>query len=105
MRIRDWSSDVCSSDLAVLVPKVDREVVEHLVHRRHQVFRNIAAIAVQNLDRPGPTGRERGVELVVILVQTGLVEVHALDLGEPDFLAGHREIGSASYREGDCRYG
>src|SRR3546814_8977893 len=79
VRISDWSSDVCSSDLAILV-------FEQFADRTHTAVAKIVDV----------------VDLALAILQ-----VHQLlDHGE-DVLAAqrrHREIGRASCRERVCQY-
>src|SRR3546814_946732 len=85
MRISDWSSDVCSSDLVTTIPVLvdhvrDRHAFarSEIVQRGTQLFAVITAHYVKRLD----TGTPRGVD-------------DALDQGQ---------IGRASCRERVCQY-
>src|SRR3546814_11754600 len=103
MRISDWSSDVCSSDLALY-----RGVLEDDLERRGHLFLARAAADVEEVRR------EFAVELDDVHRrhrQTGTID-HAtdvaveLDVGEVIFrrLYLGREIGRASWRERVCQY-
>src|SRR3546814_18647967 len=87
MRISDWSSVVCSSDLHIVADRVDR----------------IAVLAEIDADRS--RGRARiaeGPQPAAGRFQAGVVEAEAVDnrdvLGETD------EIGRASGRARVCQY-
>src|SRR3546814_4523095 len=88
MRISDWSSDVCSSDLA------GRSRLLGLDRRRHQRAhaRDLTA-DVANLGRI--------VELPHLVLETGLEEILAQLL----LVRGELSIGRASCRERVCQYG
>src|SRR3546814_10605327 len=94
MRISDWSSDVCSSDLDVVelveIPFVVQELVEQL-ELRHEARRQrgVADIAVPREEKPDRHHRERrplhpqrhfmrGVHQMLVERETALPERHAL---------------------------
>src|SRR3546814_16005847 len=111
MRISDWSSDVCSSDLTVPKPSPTgsstswpappRRSTPAKPHpRRPSLFRDAALIAGKDLRielRSQVTTQQVAPFSILVLI---LFDV-ALD---PDrgFLARAREIGRASLRESDC---
>src|SRR3546814_5288440 len=88
MRISDWSSDVCSSDLVAALPDLADE-------RRRQVVAQPVAALGENLRLVGP-------DLLVQLAQRrflgGLAGVDAALRHLPD------ELGRASCRESVCQY-
>src|SRR3546814_999498 len=76
MRISDWSSDVCSSDLAD-TPEMVRQCLELLSGRRHDVWSAVAVI-----DGSGRL-RSRNVRSVVAFKQLEPAEIEAyLESGE-----------------------
>src|SRR3546814_12086813 len=81
MRISDWSSDVCSSDLAGVVARKRDDAVQQVFHRHLLAGR-----------------QEHG--------RTGLGAVPLLPGFRPDgeFLVQFQEIGRASCRERVCQY-
>src|SRR3546814_1476641 len=90
MRISDWSSDVCSSDLEELVLLVDL-LVEIIAPD-------------QEIDRAVEIGSEahflgEGVDRDVVALATDQV-----GSGEVRILVGEGEIGRASCRERVCQY-
>src|SRR3546814_20570617 len=104
MRISDWSSDVCSSDLAKY-GKDHSDIIE--------VVREIIAIRngeqqTDDIDHLG-NRRIRAVgELAENVFRTGLVRVERavrerLALAEAENLT-TQELGRASCRERECRY-
>src|SRR3546814_12135313 len=115
MRISDWSSDVCSSDLSARAPaqRVRPVAVEHV----------LAHIEVEGREVDGAEGVDRlveGVEVEVFYVLAHLavelgqaVQHPALQLrhlGSGETLAlveavAVAEIGRASCRESACQYG
>src|SRR3546814_14800130 len=115
MRISDWSSDVCSSDLLGLVP-VDRKIEGEARYLR----RTVSRIEVDAIRLRGP-GIERaqfrnavGVgglrnahlkALVLVVVERGVDVQAAVGRArlESD-LAALDQIGRASCREGVCQY-
>src|SRR3546814_15239740 len=131
MRISDWSSDVCSSDLERLISKICRKVVKELLTSK-DITR--VDVTVDNLDKylgvyqfrygraeeknqigqvTGLAWTEVGGELLTIesalapgkgkLTQTGSL-VNAMQESIPAALTGVH-IGRASGGERVCRYG
>src|SRR3546814_19560567 len=90
MRIRDWSSDVCSSDL---VARVVDGVVTHGAGEHGQVLRVEIGAADERL----------------VLVDVGDDGVdlggRVAELGERQRERSVDEVGRASWREGVCPYG
>src|SRR3546814_2657308 len=78
MRIRDWSADVCSSDL-------------HAVMAR--------AFHPSPAQQPG-----QGQVTVAIAAQQGQPGGRVVAIGQQDVGAGDRQIGRASWRESVCEY-
>src|SRR3546814_5780564 len=100
MRISDWSSDVCSSDLGVPVADVDDPDVLLCGLLRH-VQLQLAAVALDGDDhQAGPEPDD----VVVPLEGCGAVRVLAgLELrAEPQ---DSHQIGRESCRERGCQYG
>src|SRR3546814_17215809 len=98
MRISDWSSDVCSSDLApeLAAPQVVRGFAE-------------AVLATQLLDRQPGLGLTQ--EADDLLFGKALLHVQSPCSGELDSRSrryskpgGRRQLGSASCRERVCQY-
>src|SRR3546814_6921128 len=92
MRISDWSSDVCSSDLAIARP-VDSGIVE-LVETRVGI--GIGGREVEAIEEP------RG-QLRLISLDRGLAGVVGDDRTVGLRLTGLQEIGSASCRDRVCQ--
>src|SRR3546814_15873490 len=115
MRISDWSSDVCSSDLEALENLSDRAQVEdfnyvvmsigiqretggnlagvltglaHVIRERARMFLKVRALSAE--------GRISALVLCVLPFGVGAM----IFLGNP----GYYKIGSASGRERVCRY-
>src|SRR3546814_15825081 len=109
MRISDWSSDVCSSDLGVVEVLGPRGGPVHalLLQDRH-----VRVLEVLVGDADGPAGLLRGEEDVIVggrVLVVGGALAHAGDLdarGTRDVtgVGGHREIGRASCRGRVCQY-
>src|SRR3546814_8157948 len=59
MRISDWSSDVCSSDLALLLPRQQERVEQAAAEDLLQFRREVIAIAEHGL-RPAYRARQAG---------------------------------------------
>src|SRR3546814_16226699 len=104
MRISDWSSDVCSSDLASV--EVDDVIDVEIEHRDPrdagmQVDRLVQHDPAVAAAKPGPAP----VVAPDFNLETELlVELHARRHA-PDRLHGHKaEIGRASCRERVCQY-
>src|SRR3546814_15132197 len=86
MRISDWSSDVCSSDLAELHPAIHPDAVHHLDH----------AIGARLDHHARPFGVRRtvgkpGGEPSPIIGRHAIGEIHALCPGFARFVAQPRE--------------
>src|SRR3546814_6815394 len=97
MRISDWSSDVCSSDLVAL-PLLDAlgERLDAGIHRGGPVQRE---------GQPVEHLAERGQVLLDVLDQRGVDPRH-VRAADVDALVGELEaqIGRASCRERVCKY-
>src|SRR3546814_14776508 len=95
MRISDWSSDVCSSDLHALVRRqasIPRPVPNPVIAANAtDVSLSTWGIQAVGADKSGYSGK--GVRLAIL--DTGI------DLEHPDF-AGRKKIGRASCRERVC---
>src|SRR3546814_7601338 len=74
MRISDWSSDVCSSDLRCLLESL---------HRRHQAFR----LAVPDPELHAWLAARDGLRVLRVERGDGLVDVALNQVGEIPFLA------------------
>src|SRR3546814_3811198 len=61
MRISDWSSDVCSSDLADVLPHVERRHGQHF----EPLWLDIAGDVIEQLRRVAPRARVGGEEAEV----------------------------------------
>src|SRR3546814_3083370 len=99
MRISDWSSDVCSSDLQVLagllqVLQLLGEELVPLLHRRELLEGERVHPAEH---RQCTLGRTQPLGLLVAVIGSGLGSLLALG-----HLTG--ELGSASWRERVCQY-
>src|SRR3546814_3327681 len=97
MRISDWSSDVCSSDLLLREPDRDREPSLALDERRG------GPPADRRLDRVVHVADADGVASRGLTVDHEVVLRHARGLLHLD-VAGTGEIGRASCRERVCQY-
>src|SRR3546814_3645396 len=95
MRISDWSSDVCSSDLTLVEHRIMR--VGHPFHRSHQAGRRremcIAVLVQDTYDRPATRGGSVE-QLQQVLAERGHIVLAPV----------RREIGSGSWRESVCQY-
>src|SRR3546814_14446175 len=81
MRISDWSSDVCSSDLAA-------GFVEIEPRRARPQRRRVAVTEVaEEVGAPGGAGEESGIDLVA-------VEAGHRPAGEPERACGNDEVGA-----------
>src|SRR3546814_11844531 len=97
MRISDWSSDVCSSDLIDFVaPKREIVLVEpETVHQRHDVAITdfgAADIIGETIGEPGAVGEQAGPRREAIALPPCGIDRDA------------RQIGRASCRERVCQY-
>src|SRR3546814_18901660 len=113
MRISDWSSDVCSSDLEILLLKVLERRLRLVVGMARQMD-----LAVTADDAARLVDQHRGIEAAAVSGQFGIAEVEAdaqftgaiaqrmclrarhAGLDE----ARDRQVGSASSRERVCEY-
>src|SRR3546814_1375588 len=101
MRISDWSSDVCSSDLA-LVDEVDETVVHHRLHgdlRKAVVEGRNGAAEVQKAERHGRVQLEDAARRGGKVADRPLRGLRLLQHAS----AGGK-IGRASRRERGCQY-
>src|SRR3546814_10564804 len=105
MRISDWSSDVCSSDLRSL--EVDAVIAEHLTVIRHEDHDRVLALpgAIERVEHPADllidqvahrpiSGTDEAVLLVAHRV-TGETGIAAIGAAMVDPLEGRLEIGRA----------
>src|SRR3546814_8470364 len=87
MRISDWSSDVCSSDLIGLVEIGDASFVAALFDRRLDDRVNQVAVALFGFEEGGIKGSGRGAvgryfrRLLPVSVRIGVEVVARLDAG------------------------
>src|SRR3546814_5957142 len=86
MRISDWSSDVCSSDLVVMAGRLVETELQ--VDRRQREFGRLDGAALQGIEGVA-AGQRHGIDAKL-----------RDDPGADD----HEEIGRASCREGVCQY-
>src|SRR3546814_5400513 len=97
MRISDWSSDVCSSDLEHVAGREDEQLLAAVLHL------GAAVLAVDDLVADLDVERHT-VAVVVDAARTDRKDLALLGL----LLRGvwdDEEIGRASCRERGCRYG
>src|SRR3546814_6805349 len=97
MRISDWSSDVCSSDLGPLVIAACTEftsliLTRHMEERRRGLDPQAAADMAS-----ARTGRAFATSALTTIVGVGVLATSPLPL--------LREIGRASGRESVCQFG
>src|SRR3546814_3681925 len=97
MRISDWSSDVCSSDLA-----------EHATMMRHDRNLLVRALDAAVLERADIRSLLASIEADTIVLSGALDQATPSELGEEIAAAlpraRHEEIGRASCRESVCQY-
>src|SRR3546814_5542519 len=91
MRISDWSSDVCSSDLMFIEPKANGISIVQLLKR---VKDNLGRLINVREDFAPDVDKEARVNGILDILQTGRVIL----------LAGPWKIGRASCRERVCQY-
>src|SRR3546814_19701718 len=100
MRISDWSSDVCSSDLVALIlwrGRIERHRLAHrgdrvlaLAERLIAVGQAVIAVGLARISAREEAEHRDGVRRALVPYQTVAEQV---------------EIGRASCREGVCTYG
>src|SRR3546814_13175043 len=98
MRISDWSSDVCSSDLALRLGHLDELLLHH-----HGIARGRGLVALLLLDAAG-VGAEAGGLDVPRPGRRRLQRRSGLALDHAAKLLRLQEIGRASCRERVCQY-
>src|SRR3546814_13089743 len=102
MRISDWSSDVCSSDLAIR--EVDLATLRHVAHTLRGVSLQLGATALAEqwamVERTAGAG-EAGP---VLRLSGELIERHATLVSCLCHEIRSKSIGRASCRERVCRY-
>src|SRR3546814_19774448 len=98
MRISDWSSDVCSSDLAVHL--------EHLDHRLVNLNQLIlCSFRLElNLEQELTSTAQRGLERLPAAVAHACMIVCLTDLADLNRGVTATQIGRASCRERVCQY-
>src|SRR3546814_20676200 len=97
MRISDWSSDVCSSDLA----KLNKTIV-FITHDLDEALRLGNRIAIL---KDGELVQEGTPEDILLNPANDYVQAFLQDVNRTKVLnAAHAEIGRASCRERVCRY-
>src|SRR3546814_11018001 len=101
MRISDWSSDVCSSDLERIGLGLEARAVaeqDHVIIHRHRIVGEMAVVRVMLADLldQGPKHPERAVRAAFLLQQ--------LQADLPFVLHAAMQIGSASCRERGWQY-
>src|SRR3546814_15287648 len=111
MRISDWSSDVCSSDLALALsedlPPASRERLQGLVaHIRELDELVLELLSYSRLQNPEhlPERVEVALDEFIDSILGSVDE----DLAAPDVVIDvllHGKIGRASCRESGCQYG
>src|SRR3546814_5478497 len=97
MRISDWSSDVCSSDLEAaqhVIGDIDLPPLEALTRRGHVVVMVVVPALAERQQREQP---------VVAGIVTGQVAL-ATEHMHQRVDAERRKIGRASCRERGCKY-
>src|SRR3546814_5119818 len=99
MRIRDWSSDVCSSDL--LVRDAKRNMRHGMSHVQEEGFFLISSDKVASPFRI--TGGKRGLVVQCLDQVHGFISFDKRKLDNTRFPA-IRKIGRASCRERVCQY-
>src|SRR3546814_20014359 len=102
MRISDWSSDVCSSDLPVIQGLLERDVPIFGICLGHQML-GLAAGAKTVKMHQG----HRGANHPVQRAEDGVVEITSMNHGfavDAATLPDGVEIGRASCRERVCQY-
>src|SRR3546814_19786390 len=107
MRISDWSSDVCSSDLDSERQRIPREGLAH--HREGQAYQSVGAHLQQYASEDGRGGPRR-VDMrrrqPSVHRKQGRLDAkteHEAEEHQP--CAQIQEIGRASCRERVCQYG
>src|SRR3546814_13638529 len=107
MRISDWSSDVCSSDLARR-SRDDRPGETARDPGAAAIAVRIAEEAdqavVELVDAAAAGQRQLVGDVEADLAERGIVAVDAKLLGQPDVAVGAGQIGRASCRERVCQY-
>src|SRR3546814_8125134 len=97
MRISDWSSDVCSSDLGLLAAPLDGLADEHLIG-----VRAVHVGGVEQVEAALQRVVDGGDRFGVVVRTVERAHAHAAEAEGGD--AGGGEIGSASWRERVCQY-
>src|SRR3546814_15736975 len=110
MRISDWSSDVCSSDLADLLGEPIDFARDRAVHRDTQPLARAVAVDILALGRAAPfadPGRQhfRARQILVAILVEEFVDL----VGTPEIalepVGRAHQSGRASWRERVCQYG
>src|SRR3546814_16651877 len=117
MRISDWSSDVCSSDLRRLLPRrtkrlegcIDGRPIERKAVIDNQIGANAFAKAVIGITDGGSLTNAGNPEQQVLDLERGNIPAAANDdilfaIGNGEQNRCIEEIGSASCRERVCKY-
>src|SRR3546814_2806800 len=103
MRISDWSSDVCSSDLVVAVERVVARAAQQRVVASLAIQEIIAGSAIELVVSRAP--RDSVVKRVSRAVDVAAVELEEFEIGAEGIADGAVEIGRASGWERVCQYG
>src|SRR3546814_6259243 len=101
MRISDWSSDVCSSDLGVQVESADRARHDIGGQDSHGQLVLVTQTLAQGSAEIAARQPQFVSQLLGSMVEIGEVIAPALDLAAR---GDQREIGRASCRERVCQY-
>src|SRR3546814_15487321 len=107
MRIRDWSSDVCSSDL--IGPIVERHVLQPFARERLAQLLLIGEVVASIMQsRPVAVATECDIGGMVVesgrRQHMGVCDRHPLSLVDSGGIAVIDKIGRASCRERGCQY-
>src|SRR3546814_14078145 len=97
MRISDWSSDVCSSDLPAAVPDRARRPAGRLPHLRPGLS------AVQAAGNPAPRSGEMNMKKTISLLGLPLLAMATLPLARADVQGVAPQIGTAARMEREVR--
>src|SRR3546814_11903411 len=111
MRISDWSSDVCSSDLAVEPGEGGIGIARHPAREAAMEDQRLADEQQQGEDRPHAHHRVHPPEIEAAEAAPQIELRHHVEPARPDEenggarLPDEAKIGRASCRESVCKYG